>query len=151
MAVTRLRCLRWVSVVACTWAALFAVPHALWALGIPAGFPGGAASYQVFMASRLLYLYNLTVIALSGVAVIVTIRLNRSTDAAPRHRLMCIAVWTASGALLLRGVAGLVVDGLSDPIWWPTFLTGGLLYGSVASLAWSRGVQCNPANPDLEA
>jgi hypothetical protein len=66
-------------------------------------------------------------------------------------RWVSVAVWTASGALLLRGAAGLVVDGLSDPIWWPTFLTGGLLYGSVASLARSRGVQCNPANPDLVA
>jgi hypothetical protein len=60
---------RWVSYVACVWALLFAAPHVWWALGIPAGFPGGEASYQVFMSSRWLFLYNLTVIALSGVAV----------------------------------------------------------------------------------
>jgi hypothetical protein len=37
--------------------------------------------------------------------------------------------------LTLRGVAGLVVDGASDLVWWPTFLIGGILFGSVAWLA----------------
>jgi hypothetical protein len=37
--------------------------------------------------------------------------------------------------LTLRGVAGLVVDGASDPVWWPMFLIGGVLFGSVAWLA----------------
>jgi len=42
------------------------------------------------------------------------------------------AAWIACGMLSLRGVAGMVVDGSSDLIWWPTFLTGGLLFGAVA-------------------
>ena len=126
---------RWISLLACAWAVLFAVPHVWWALGIPAGFPGGAATHQVFMSSRWLYLYNLTVIALSGVAVFLTVQLLRPTDEVPRRRVMRIVVWIASGALLLRGVAGLVVDGASDPIWWPTFLAGGILLGGVAWLA----------------
>jgi len=29
----------------------------------------------------------------------------------------------------------MVIDGTSDPIWWPTFLIGGILLGSVAWLA----------------
>jgi hypothetical protein len=58
---------RWISDAACAWAVLFAAPHVWWALG---AFPGGEASYQVFMSSRWLYLYNLTVIALSGTAVV---------------------------------------------------------------------------------
>jgi hypothetical protein len=37
--------------------------------------------------------------------------------------------------LTLRGVAGLIVDGSSDPVWWPIFLTGGVLFGGVAWLA----------------
>jgi hypothetical protein len=45
------------------------------------------------------------------------------------------AAWIASGMLLLRGVAGLPVDGASDPVWWPTFLLGGMLLGGVAWLA----------------
>ena len=35
----------------------------------------------------------------------------------------------------MRGVAGLLVDGTSDPVWWPTFLLGGILLGGVAWLA----------------
>lgn len=126
---------RWISGLACAWAVLFAAPHGWWALGIPTGFPGGEASYHAFMASKWLYLYNLTVIALSGVAVLLTVRLLRSTDEVPWHRAMRVAVWIASGALLLRGIAGLVVDGASDPLWWPTFLAGGILFGTVAWLA----------------
>jgi hypothetical protein len=37
--------------------------------------------------------------------------------------------------LLLRGIAGMIVDGRSDPLWWPTFTVGGILLVSVAWLA----------------
>jgi hypothetical protein len=43
--------------------------------------------------------------------------------------------WIASAMLTLRGVAGLIVDGTSDPVWWPIFLVGGILFGGVAWIA----------------
>lgn len=52
-----------------------------------------------------------------------------------RKKRMAVAAWIACGMLTLRGVAGLVVDGASDPVRWPTFLIGGVLFGSVAWLA----------------
>lgn len=125
----------WIGYTACAWAVLFAAPHIWWALGIPAGFPGGEARYNVFMSSNWLYLYNLSVIALSAVAVVVTLQLLRPHDQTPRRWVPRTAAWVASAALTVRGLAGLVVDGASDPIWWPSFLIGGILFGSVAWLA----------------
>ena len=43
------------------------------------------------------------------------------------------------------GVAGMIVDGASDPIWWPAFLVGGILLGGVAWMAGTRGVGGGPA------
>ncbi|MGZ8845635.1 MAG: hypothetical protein ACXW3C_04145, partial [Pyrinomonadaceae bacterium] len=48
------------------------------------------------------------------------------------HWILRAMAWIASAMLTLRGVAGLVVDGTSDPVWWPTFLIGGILFGAVA-------------------
>lgn len=129
----------WISYGACAWAVLFAAPHAWWALGVPAGFPGGETSYRAFMSSSWLYLYNLAVIELCIVAVILTVKLLHPAGEALLRWVMRTAVWVASGALLLRGFAGLVVDGTSDPIWWPTFLVGGILFGGVAWLARASG------------
>jgi len=42
-----------------------------------------------------------------------------------------IVAWIACAMLTLRGVAGLIVDGASDP----TFMTGGLLFAAVACVA----------------
>jgi len=50
-------------------------------------------------------------------------------------RWVTFAAWIACGLLALRGIAGLVVDGTSDSVWWPTFLVGGILLGAVAWLA----------------
>jgi hypothetical protein len=38
--------------------------------------------------------------------------------------------WAAFALLTLRGAAGLVVDWVRDPLWWPTFLIGGILSGT---------------------
>jgi hypothetical protein len=133
---------RWLCYAACAWAMLFAAPHIWWALGVPAGFPGEEAGYHVFFSSRWLSLYNLAVIALCAVAVIITVLLLRHPGQGQRRRLLRTAVWIGSGALTLRGLAGLVVDGASDPIWWPTFLVGGILFGGVAYRA--RGPEPSP-------
>lgn len=137
---------RLIGVLACGWTLLFAAPHAWWAFGLPAGFPGGEASYREFMASSWLYLYNLAVVVLCGVAVLFTVRLLRPTSEVRGRRAMRVAVWLGSGALLLRGLAGLVVDGATDPIWWPTFLAGGVLFGGVAWTARPPGP--DEATPD---
>jgi hypothetical protein len=118
---------------------LFAAPHTWWALGIPAGFPGGEGSYRLFMSSTWRYIYDLVVIGLSALAVLITLKLLRPPEQVARRWVPHAAVWIACGMLTLRGFAGLVVDGTSDPIWWPTFLVGGILLGSVAWLARAPG------------
>jgi hypothetical protein len=131
---TRGSLLRWTSYAACAWAVLFAAPHTWWALGITAGFPGGEASYHRFMSSTWRYLYDVAVVILGVVGVLVALRLRRPSDGVG-WRAAHAAAWIASGALTLRGIAGLVVDGAADPVWWPTFLLGGILFGCVAWLA----------------
>jgi hypothetical protein len=49
----------------------------------------------------------------------------------PRGILRSMAC-AAAFLLCLRGVLGLVADGRSDLVWWPTFLIGGLLFGAIA-------------------
>lgn len=125
---------RWVTYAACAWASLFAAPHTWWALGISAGFPGGEASYRFFMSSTWRYVFDLIVILLSVLAVVIALALLRPPDRTVRRWIPQTAAWIASGMLSLRGVAGWVVDGTSDPVWWPTFLLGGILFGCVAWL-----------------
>jgi hypothetical protein len=86
------------------------------------------------MSNPCLYRYNLAVVALCGAGVIIAVQLCRSSNETRGRSVMRAAAWLASGALLARGAGGLVVDGTSDPIWWPTFLIGGILFGT---LAWS--------------
>jgi hypothetical protein len=125
----------WVNYAACVWAVLFAAPHTWWALGISAGFPGGEANHRLMMTSAWRYIYDVIVILLSVTAVLVSLTLLRPPDQVIRRWIPHTAAWIACGMLTLRGVAGLVVDGISDPVWWPTFLVGGILFGAVAWLA----------------
>ncbi|HST58794.1 MAG TPA: hypothetical protein VLK84_08905 [Longimicrobium sp.] len=127
------RSLRWMGFAACAWAVLFGAPHAWWALGISAGFPGGEANYHRFMSSTWRYIYDVVVVVMSGAGVWVAWQLMRPP--APRRWIARTAAWIASGMLTLRGVAGMVVDGAADPVWWPTFLVGGILFGGVAVLS----------------
>ena len=120
-------------IAASTWLVLFAAPHAWWALGIPNGFPGGDASYHRFMGSTWRYWYDVGVVVLAVLALALVWRLRRPRLPPPRsQRLARWAVALGGAALTLRGLAGLVVDGRADPIWWPAFLVGGLLLGGVA-------------------
>ena len=117
---------------ACLWAVLFAAPHMWWALGVPAGFPGGHANH-VLMMTTWRYYFDLVVIALSAIAIVIALApVQRWGQAIPRT-LLRATTWAASAMLTLRGVAGLIADGLSDPVWWPTFLVGGLLFGAIAA------------------
>jgi hypothetical protein len=129
------RHVRWISYAACVWAVAFAAPHIWWALGIPAGFPGGEASYRFFMSSTWRVIYDVVVILLSVLAFVIALTLLKPPSQIVRRWIPHTAAWIACGMLSLRGVAGMIVDGTSDPVWWPTFLLGGILFGLVAWFA----------------
>ena len=122
----------WVYYAAGLWSLGFAAPHTWWALGSPFGFPGGPANHRLWMTSWWRYVYDVVVILLSLLGAVVAVALVRVPDGTKVHRVFNAMAWTAGVVLTLRGVAGLIVDGTDDPIWWPTFLVGGLLFGSVA-------------------
>jgi hypothetical protein len=124
---------RWIHYAAGAWTVNFAAPHVWWALGVPAGFPGGQASHHLMMTTWRFY-GDLVVIVLCVIAVFVALA-PVLTWSYPRrlHRAMA---WAACGMLSLRGVAGMIADGPSDHVWWPTFLVGGILFGGVA---WAAG------------
>ena len=125
---------RWVTYATCLWAILFAAPHTWWALGIPAGFPGGDASHRLMM-STWRYFFDVLVVLLSAWTVLIAVTLLRPPHQVSRRWISHTAAWIGAGMLLLRGIAGMIVDGRSDPIWWPTFTVGGILLVSVAWLA----------------
>jgi hypothetical protein len=91
------------------------------------------------MTSWWRYLYDVIVILLSILGAVVALAL-RPPGRARLRRVFRALAWIAAGLLTLRGVAGLIVDGTADPIWWPTFLAGGLLFGSVAWLSRSHAL-----------
>ena len=130
--------LRWINYAACLWAIIFAAPHVWWALGFPAGFPGGQgrgrANHHLMMTTWR-YFFDLGVIFLSILAIFVALALIQNWGRTIPHWILRTMAWIASAMLTLRGVAGLIHDGVRDPVWWPTFLVGGILFGSVAWLA----------------
>jgi len=124
---------------ACVWSLCFAAPHTWWALGSPFGFPGGPANHRLWMTSWWRYLYDVLVILLSVLGAVVALELRPAGRTSVR-RVFRLMAWIAAGLLSVRGVAGLVVDGTADPIWWPTFLVGGLLFGGIAWLSRPQSV-----------
>ena len=141
---------RWITYAACAWAVLFAAPHTWWALGIPAGFPGGTASHHVMMTSAWRYVFDVIVVVLSGLAALIALTLLRPPHLVVRRWVPQTAAWIGSGMLTLRGLAGLVVDGASDLVWWPTFLLGGMLLGGVAWLARMPGAAALPQRKECD-
>jgi hypothetical protein len=126
---------RWPNYAACLWALAFAAPHVWWAMGSPYGYPGGEASYRVMMTSWWRYANDVLVVLLSILGALVALTLVRSASESKRRRVSRVLAWIACVVLSLRGIAGLIVDGTSDPVWWPAFLTGGVLFGLVARRA----------------
>jgi hypothetical protein len=114
---------------------MFAAPHTWWALGISAGFPGGEANHRLMFSSTWRYLFDILVVFLSAATVVISVTLLRSSARGATWWILRTAAWIGAVMLLLRGVAGMVVDGTTDLIWWPTFLVGGLLLSFVAWLA----------------
>jgi hypothetical protein len=95
------------------------------------------------MTSWWRYLYDVAVILLSILGAVVALALLGSGHARFRRFFRALA-WIAAGLLTVRGVAGLVVDGTADRIWWPTFLAGGLLFGRVAQLSRAQELPSTP-------
>jgi hypothetical protein len=84
------------------------------------------------MTSSWRYAYDLVVVLLSVVAGVLAILLLRPSTHSTADRFLRAMAWIACALLGLRGVAGLVADGISDLVWSPTFLIGGILFGLVA-------------------
>jgi thiosulfate dehydrogenase (quinone) large subunit len=121
----------WIYYAAAAWAVLFAAPHLWWALGVPAGFPGGPASHELMMTTWRFY-FDIAVVGLSILAVFLALApIQPWGSAIPRGMLRRMAS-VAAFLLTLRGVAGLIADGASDFVWWPMFLIGGLLFCAIA-------------------
>jgi hypothetical protein len=80
--------------------------------------------------------YNILVIVLSIAVALVALALERLPRGDRRLRFLGALAWLGGGILALRGLAGLYVDGFSDPIWSPAFLLGGVLF---CTAAWFSG------------
>jgi thiosulfate dehydrogenase (quinone) large subunit len=118
---------------AAAWAVLFGAPHLWWALGVPVGFPGGRANHELMMTTWRVY-FDVAVVGLSALAFFVALAPFRRWGQAIPAGVLRRMSWAASFLLGLRGIAGMIADGASDPVWWPTFLTGGMLFGATAFL-----------------
>ena len=105
---------RWITYPTCLWAILFAAPHTWWALGIPAGFPGGEANHRLMM-STWRYFFDVLVVLLSAWTVLIAVTLLRPPHQVARRWISHTAAWIGAGMLLLRGIAGMIVDGRSRP------------------------------------
>jgi len=81
------------------------------------------------------YFFDVVVILLSIIAILVALALIGTWGRTIPRWILRTMAWIASAMLTSRGVAGLVGDGASDLVWWPTFLLGGILFASVAWLA----------------
>jgi hypothetical protein len=77
-------------------------------------------------------LFNWTVVALSILAIVITIVLLKPPHLVRQRWIPRALAWIACVLLLIRGVAGIVVDRTSDLIWAPAFTIGGILLGAVA-------------------
>jgi hypothetical protein len=87
------------------------------------------------MSSWWRYSYDVVVILLSILGAFVALALLQQSVRPRLRRMFRVLAGIAAVMLSVRGVAGMVVDGGSDPVWWPTFLVGGLLFGGVARLS----------------
>jgi hypothetical protein len=109
------------------------------------------AGAALFYASWWLMAYVAAFLAILHVFVLTyeeptlraTFGVDYATYTARVHRwIPHAAAWLASGILLLRGVAGVIVNKGQDPIWDPAFIIGGIFFGVVA---WSAIRKVRPA------
>lgn len=87
---------------------------------------------MLWMTSTWRYTYLVIVILSSVLAALIPLALLRPSGQVIMRWIPHTAAWVAGVILTVRGVAGLLVDGTTDPIWWPSFLVGGVLFTAVA-------------------
>ncbi len=144
---------------ACAWAILFAMPHVWWAAGVSAAFPGGDTAYEfasripgfscttdgyimnIVIPVAISKMYDLSVVILLVASALVALALVqehlwRLLFFYSRSQMPLAAAWVACIILTFRSLIGFVVHGSADLTFfgWPTFLTGGILFGSTAWL-----------------
>jgi hypothetical protein len=124
----------WINYAAATWSVLFAAPHIWWAMGIPAGFPGGERSVanHHLLYTTWRFWFDLLVILLSGVGIFVALALARPGKSRVPRSISRTLAWLACGLLGLRGFGGMIIDGFSGPPWAQIFAIGSVLFGGVA-------------------
>ena len=96
------------------------------------------------------YFFDVVVILLSIIAMLVALALIGTWGLTIPRWILRTMAWIASAMLTSRGVPGLVVDGASDPVWWPTFLLGGIIFAGVACLARAPKPTTKPQPSDLD-
>ena len=136
----------WIGFAACIWSVLFATPHLWWAFGVSAAFPGGDRAYEFAFRNSLFLVYDWVVIILLFASALVALALVQKgwrrlfIFSSSRRRILLAAAWIACAILTLRGLIGLVVDGLTDLAFfgWPMFLTGGILFGATAAWPYNK-------------
>jgi len=122
----------WLGYATCAWTVIFAAPHIWWGIGSSFAFPGGEASYRVFVSATWRIVFDWFVVFLSFTGFGVALALAHPWGPMPPPWHLLAAARTAFVILTLRGVGGLVVDGLVRPYWTLMFVLGGLLFGGVA-------------------
>lgn len=130
----------WVGYAACAWVFLFAIAHFYWALGGCAGFPVEAC--EAGLSNTWFLAYDLVAGVLCVLGAVIALALVRPWGRMISRRTLLVLAWIGGGALLMRGVVGLVQDVLivAGPGngWYPTmlydpwFLVGEVLFCAAA-------------------
>lgn len=81
----------------------------------------------MFVSAAWRIIFDVVVVLLSVLALLVALTLLRPPGLTARRWIPHAAAWIACGMLGLRGVAGLIVDGIAHPCWLSLFLLGGIL------------------------
>jgi cytochrome bd-type quinol oxidase subunit 2 len=97
------RARRWATYAACAWCVAFGALHAWWALGIPFGFPGGEASYQVMANSPWRMVVDVIVVVMSVLGFLVVRALMQPAGPGGRALVARAMAWAAFALLTLRG------------------------------------------------
>jgi Protein of unknown function (DUF3995) len=127
-----------------TWSVVFAAPHFYWALGGRAGLAGQAAAADVALQQSWFAAYNLVAGCLAILGAMVAAVLTLGWGGRRVRRCLLIATAAASVVLLVRGLLGVTLLGVSlvggtfdeqTPTILlaiePWFLLGGLAYGGL--------------------
>ncbi len=133
------------SLLAGAWSVIFAAPHFYWALGGRAGLGAQTAAADAALQQGWFAAYNLTAGCLGVLGAAMALVLANRWGGQRMHRWLMIASVAACAGLLLRGILGLTLLGVSllrgtldqeTPALLlaiePWFVLGGLAYAGMA-------------------